>query len=203
MHGFSHRHRTIRAIGDIGRTDSYLQCLEHHDAGRLAGGDARRLRPREFTDGRCSPGNDGNSASRRTKVSRLVDKSSASYEFRCKWLGSGIALAHGRNPKMLQCPVCGSAPSRFSRLRWAWETWRQQMTSTSLYHSIMRGGSSWRSSLITAIGALRATATRYLKRLAARRHVNLVIATVAPMVAAAAPARLDELDFDALNIPPR
>jgi len=58
-------------------------------------------------------------------------------------------------------------------------------------------------SLTAAIGALRATATRYLKPLAARRHVDLVIATAAPMVAAAAPARLDELDFDALNIPPR
>jgi hypothetical protein len=56
--------------------------------------------------------------------------------------------------------------------------------------------------VITAVGALRATATRYLKPLGARGHVHLVVTAVAPMVAAAAPAGLDELDFDALNVPP-
>src|SRR5689334_3699628 len=132
MHGFSHQHRTIRAIGDIGRTDSYLQYLEHHDAGGPARGDTWRLRLGEFANRGYGLGNDKKSASRRIKVSRLVDKSGGSSKFRRKSLGSGIALGHGRNPKMLHCPVCGSEPSRFSRLRWAWETWRQQLMSTSL-----------------------------------------------------------------------
>jgi hypothetical protein len=84
---------------------------------------------------------------------------------------------------MLQCPKCGSADTRHSRLKWLWESLRKHFTADSPYRC---GKCGWRWWAPDA-GADRA------------------IATDSPRLwdafMAAAPARFDELDLDALNIP--
>jgi hypothetical protein len=88
---------------------------------------------------------------------------------------------------MLQCPKCGSADIRPSRPKRAWEVLRKKITATSPYRCARcdwRGWTPGDQRLETADSATTTSQPRLWDAFVA-----------------AAPARFDELDLDALNIP--
>jgi hypothetical protein len=96
---------------------------------------------------------------------------------------------------MLQCSKCGSADMRRSRVKSAWETWWKQITGKFPCRCGKCGARGWRSGF-TARRANNASG-------GSARAISLVHSRVSDAPPSAGRLRMDELDLEALDIPPR
>src|SRR6266404_6326038 len=96
---------------------------------------------------------------------------------------------------MLHCPKCSSQDIRYSRPRWAWEAWRKQITATSPYRCGKCGWRGWGPDPNARFDDAQCASAECAMPTTSPRLSEAIFA--------AAPARFDELDLDALNIPRR
>src|SRR4051794_33544212 len=99
-----------------------------------------------------------------------------------------------KSSSMPQCPNCGSADTRRSRLKSAWETWRSQITATCPYRCGKCGWRGWSP----GIGSRRGNLSEM-----ADRENDAPRPILTDVLFAAGPPGVDELDLDALDIPPK